>query len=195
MRSFLIGASAVVTAFVCTLLMATPPSVQIPAAQIELPCPPGTQPVQGVGQTFNNSTGKFRQYQCVDNNGNMKFSNVSIDYVSGSTPAITITNSNGSGGNQMSGPGWNISQNGAISVTAGGQSVSGSALIATGGPFNVAASSVSYGSGQGFGNGTAGTSVTTTTLGTGTGPANPQTIVNYLQIRAGSTTYWIPLVQ
>lgn len=47
----------------------------------------------------------------------------------------------------------------------------------------------------GFGNGAAATPVTTTLLGTGSGPANPQTVVKYLEIDLGGTKYWLPLVQ
>jgi hypothetical protein len=39
--------------------------------QIELACPAGSSPMPIVGQTFNISTGKFRQWLCVDTNGNI----------------------------------------------------------------------------------------------------------------------------
>jgi len=54
---------------------------------------------------------------------------------------------------------------------------------------------LALGTTTGFGNGTSGTPVTTTKLGTGTGPANPQTVVHYLQVNIGGAAYWVPLVQ
>lgn len=69
MRLFLIGATAITTAFLCTLLLAEPPS-QLPS-QIELSCPAGSQVVQPVGQTYNASTDKYRQWLCVDSFGNI----------------------------------------------------------------------------------------------------------------------------
>jgi hypothetical protein len=39
--------------------------------QIELACPAGSSPMPIIGQTFNISTGKFRQWLCVDTNGNI----------------------------------------------------------------------------------------------------------------------------
>lgn len=56
-------------------------------------------------------------------------------------------------------------------------------------------SQVVLGTSTGFGNGAAGTAVTTTLKSTGTGPTTPQTIVNYLQISIGASTFYIPLVQ
>ena len=48
---------------------------------------------------------------------------------------------------------------------------------------------------SGFGTGAAGTTVTTTTLGAGSGPANPQTVVKYLQVNVAGVLYWMPLMQ
>jgi hypothetical protein len=39
--------------------------------QVELACPAGSSPMPIVGQTFNISTGKFRQWLCVDTSGNI----------------------------------------------------------------------------------------------------------------------------
>ena len=54
--------------------------------QIELPCPAGSSPVFW-GTSFNVSTGKYRQWLCSDNNGNIFVNTSSI----ASTGAINIT--------------------------------------------------------------------------------------------------------
>jgi len=42
-----------------------------PAYQVELACPAGSNPLNPVGTTWNASTGKYRQWLCVDSNGNV----------------------------------------------------------------------------------------------------------------------------
>lgn len=99
------------------------PSQSPPPPQIELACPSGTSPIAG-GQTLNPSTGKFRQYICVDTNGNINLSNavspggnnLQFQYnnngVFGGTAGITFT---GSGIIEMSG--------GQIGAVASGQKI------------------------------------------------------------------------
>lgn len=103
---------------------------------------------------------------------------------------------------------WNIQTiggagaNGTSTLTVSHSGTSGAAAIQLNAGLLVqaatpagAASQLGLGTTTGFGNGTPATAVTTTTLGTGSGPANPQTIVNHLQVTIGGTVYYLPLVQ
>lgn len=157
----------------------------LPPIQIELACPNGTTVVSG-GQTLNSSTGKYRQYKCVDASGNIKHSAITIDYTSNTIGGLTIANTNNSGGNQVTGVLW--------SVTASGD-IRPNNLILNHTVNTPGSGEIAFGNNTGFGNGTPATAVTTTTLGTGSGPTTPQTITNYLEIKTNSAIFWIPLVQ
>lgn len=66
------------------------PPAQLPG-QVELACPTGAQVVQPIGQTYNASTGKYRQWLCVDGNGN-------ITQASGIVSFPLLSPTNGSAG-------------------------------------------------------------------------------------------------
>ncbi|HVS90078.1 MAG TPA: hypothetical protein VHF01_17895 [Candidatus Acidoferrum sp.] len=59
---------------------------QLPS-QIELACPAGTWPMSSGGQTVNASTGKYRQWACVDANGNVTHALAAGSTIGGLTPA------------------------------------------------------------------------------------------------------------
>ena len=63
---------AIVTLLFAALIILWSPAPIVQAqVQYELQCPGGSQPLMGVGTTYNASTGKFRQWLCQDNNGNI----------------------------------------------------------------------------------------------------------------------------
>lgn len=60
---------------------------QLPG-QIELPCPVGFTPLSYVGQTYDAPTAKYRQWACVDTNGNVNIQ-VTAGSTLGGTPPLT----------------------------------------------------------------------------------------------------------
>lgn len=204
-----IGPLGIVLSLLFTGHFMPPPAQGI---QYELTCPLGTA-AANFGVTYDPGTGFYRQNFCIGPNGALTSPSV------GATAPLTLTNPGGNSNptltlsavsgqtsilriNQNSNSipiistdaGFTVTATGGV-TTANGQVVLAGTLAANQGPFNQSAGVVGFGNTAGFGNGTGGTGVTTTTLGTGTGPATPQTIVNYLEVKIGSTNFWIPLAQ
>ncbi|HYY73168.1 MAG TPA: hypothetical protein VE778_06210 [Candidatus Bathyarchaeia archaeon] len=63
---------------------------QLPS-QIELACPQGASPIPG-GQTFNQATGKIRQWACIDTSGNVIHVLDSRSTIGGSSSAVLPIN-------------------------------------------------------------------------------------------------------
>src|ERR1035437_6258994 len=64
------------------------------AQGIELACPQGTSILNPGGQTYDSSTGKFRQWLCVDSNGTVYLATKNINgwYYASQYPGPTVTN-------------------------------------------------------------------------------------------------------
>ena len=76
------------------LWLGGPPAiVQAQFPPIELACPSGTWPINAPGFTsFNNSTGKYRQWACTDINGNVQSTLATGSTIGGSAPAVLPIN-------------------------------------------------------------------------------------------------------